>query len=77
MVSEYFSSLIKAILGHQIVNKSKGLTEELLKQLRFGVSIENNGWIQTLLREIVKNRSYVNLTSYSKTASKIRPACEI
>ena len=36
-----------------------------------------NGWIQTLLREIVKNRSYVNLTSYSKTASKIRPACEI
>ena len=28
------------------------------------------GWIQTLLREMVKNQSYINLTSYSKTTWK-------
>ena len=35
-----FSSLIKAILEHRFVNKYRGLTEELFKQLRFWVSIE-------------------------------------
>ena len=38
----FFSFLIKAILEHRFVNKSKDLTEGLLKQLRFRVSIENN-----------------------------------
>ena len=36
-----FSSLIKAILQHRFVNKSRGLTEELLKQLRSWVSIKS------------------------------------
>ena len=36
-----FSSLIKATLEHRFANKSKGLTEKLLQQLRFWVSIKS------------------------------------
>ena len=40
-----FSSLIKAILEHRFVNKSRGFFEQLLKQLRFWVSIvSKKGW---------------------------------
>ena len=35
------------------------------------------GWIQTLLREIVKSQSFGYPTSHSKSSSKIVPACEI
>ena len=41
----FFSSLIKAILKHRFLNKSRGLFEQLLKQLRFWVSIvSKKGW---------------------------------
>ena len=37
----------------------------------------NIGWIQTSIQERVKGQSVGNLTSSSKSPSKIRPACEI
>ena len=37
----------------------------------------NTGWIQTLIRERVKNQSFVDLTGYLNSPSKIGPACEV
>ena len=69
-------TLLSEIIIYLLIRVHTGAikTTSLTKR---GLTTVVNGWIQTLLREKVKNQSYINLTSYSKTSSKIRLAFEI